>query len=42
MVTVGFADGHAKAMRLTTMDDHNRDGIADNGWWNGNGDAAKR
>ena len=42
MVTVGFADGHAKAMRLTTLDDFNRDGIADNGWWNGHGDPTRR
>lgn len=42
MVTVGFADGHAKAMRLNFMDDFNRDGIADNGWWNGHADPTKR
>jgi hypothetical protein len=29
-------------MRLTAMDDFNRDGIADNGWWNGLGDPTKR
>ena len=42
MVTIGFLDGHAKAMRLSQMDDFNGDGIVDNGWWNGRGDASTR
>lgn len=42
MVTVGFADGHAKAMKRRQMDDFNRDGVVDNGWWNGKGDPTVR
>ena len=42
MVTVGFADGHAKAMKRSRLDDYNRDGTPDNGYFNGKADAAKR
>jgi prepilin-type N-terminal cleavage/methylation domain-containing protein/prepilin-type processing-associated H-X9-DG protein len=38
MVSVTFCDGHSKAMRLSQMDDYNRDGRLDNGWWNGQAD----
>ncbi len=42
MVSVTFCDGHSKAMRLTQMDDYNRDGQLDNGWWNGLADPQRR
>jgi prepilin-type N-terminal cleavage/methylation domain-containing protein/prepilin-type processing-associated H-X9-DG protein len=42
LVDVAFADGHQKAMRLSALDDQNRDGARDNGWWNGLGDASAR
>jgi prepilin-type processing-associated H-X9-DG protein len=42
MVSIVFADGHSKAMPLSAMDDKNRDGILDNGYWNGWGDPARR
>ncbi len=42
MVTVGFADGHAKAMKLRQMDDYNNDGVQDNGWWNGAADPTRQ
>jgi hypothetical protein len=42
MVGVTFSDGHSKAMRLTAMDDYNRDGVRDNGFWNGLADPAVR
>ncbi len=42
LVNVAFCDGHAKALRLTAMDDSNRDGQLDNGLWNGVGDPAVR
>ena len=38
MVTIAFSDGHSKAMKRNQMDDYNRDGQPDNGWWNGFGD----
>jgi prepilin-type N-terminal cleavage/methylation domain-containing protein/prepilin-type processing-associated H-X9-DG protein len=41
MVTVTFADGHSKAMKLKQLDDYNRDGMKDNGFWNGKGDPTK-
>ena len=41
MVTVGFADGHTKAMKRKSLDDFNRDGTPDNGYFNGKGDATK-
>lgn len=34
-VNVAFADGHAKSMRLSELDDLNSDGVVDNGYWNG-------
>ena len=40
-IDVGFADGHSKAMRRSALDDYNRDGQPDNGWWNGLGDATR-
>ncbi|MES2460929.1 MAG: DUF1559 domain-containing protein [Armatimonadota bacterium] len=42
MVSVVFADGHAKPMKLKQMDDKNNDGIKDNGYWNGLGDHTVR
>jgi prepilin-type processing-associated H-X9-DG protein len=36
-VVVAFADGHAKAMKLAALDDINRDGVKDNGYFNGRG-----
>ena len=38
---IGFADGHADAMRLDEVDDFNGDGVKDNGYWNGLGNAAE-
>ncbi len=38
MVSVTFADGHAKAMKLSRLDDYNGDGVRDNGYWNGQAD----
>jgi prepilin-type N-terminal cleavage/methylation domain-containing protein/prepilin-type processing-associated H-X9-DG protein len=42
MVTVTFADGHAKTMRLSRLDDYNGDGVLDNGFWNGLADPKQR
>jgi prepilin-type N-terminal cleavage/methylation domain-containing protein/prepilin-type processing-associated H-X9-DG protein len=42
MVTIAFADGHAQAWKRDRMDDFDRDGRPDNGWWNGKGDATQR
>ena len=42
VVNVAFADGHAKAMKLSRLDDYNGDGTLDNGFWNGLGDPAWR
>jgi len=42
LVNVTFADGHSKAARLSVLDDHNRDGVPDNGYWNGQADASVR
>ncbi len=42
MVTVVFADGHSKAMKLNKLDDHNNDGKLDNGFWNGMADPNQR
>lgn len=36
-VSVAFADGHAKAMKLSQLDDFNNDGTPDNGFFNGRG-----
>ncbi|MCC5828343.1 MAG: prepilin-type N-terminal cleavage/methylation domain-containing protein [Phycisphaeraceae bacterium] len=33
-----FADGHAEQMTMEEIDDSNRDGTKDNGFWNGRGD----
>jgi prepilin-type processing-associated H-X9-DG protein/prepilin-type N-terminal cleavage/methylation domain-containing protein len=41
-VNVLFCDGHADAMKLAGMDDMNRDGQPDNGWWNGKANSAVR
>ena len=41
-VVVAFADGHAKTMALSVLDDLDGDGHPDNGWWNGSGDALRR
>lgn len=41
-VNVAFADGHAKSMKLSQIDDMNGDGTPDNGWWNGQGNPAIR
>ena len=32
-----FADGHASQVPVSTIDDHNGDGVNDNGYWNGRG-----
>lgn len=42
MVSVTFCDGHSKAMKLTRLDDHNGDGVKDNGFWNGSADPLLR
>jgi prepilin-type N-terminal cleavage/methylation domain-containing protein len=42
LVSVNFCDGHSKAIKLNQLDDFNRDGTVDNGWWNGLADAAQR
>jgi prepilin-type N-terminal cleavage/methylation domain-containing protein/prepilin-type processing-associated H-X9-DG protein len=42
MVGVTFCDGHSKAMRLSAMDDYNRDGAVDNGFWNGLADPTQQ
>ncbi|MCC7491017.1 MAG: DUF1559 domain-containing protein [Fimbriimonadaceae bacterium] len=42
LVNVAYADGHSKAVKRSTMDDLNRDGTWDNGFWNGVADAAVR
>jgi len=33
-----FADGHGAAKKLTDIDDYDRDGTKDHGYWNGRGD----
>jgi prepilin-type N-terminal cleavage/methylation domain-containing protein/prepilin-type processing-associated H-X9-DG protein len=38
LVNVAFADGHGKAMALTAVDDYDRNGLRDNGFWNGYAD----
>ncbi len=35
---VAFVDTHTKGMKLSTLDDYDRDGVADNGYWNGHAD----
>jgi prepilin-type N-terminal cleavage/methylation domain-containing protein len=35
-----FADGHAAVKKLQDIDDFNGDGVYDNGYWNGRGDAS--
>lgn len=40
MIGVAFADGHARAMKLSQLDDFNGDGVEDNGYWNGLADPA--
>ncbi|MBC8103922.1 MAG: DUF1559 domain-containing protein [Cytophagales bacterium] len=42
MVSVVFADGHTKSLKLKQMDDKNSDGLRDNGFWNGFGDPTRR
>ncbi len=42
MISVAFADGHAKAMKLSRLDDYNGDGQRDNGFWNGLANASQR
>ena len=37
-----FADGHGEAMERAEVDDFDGNGVADNGYWNGKGDAALR
>lgn len=37
MVSVAFADGHAKAMKPEKLDDFDNDGSPDNGYFNGRG-----
>jgi prepilin-type N-terminal cleavage/methylation domain-containing protein/prepilin-type processing-associated H-X9-DG protein len=40
--TVAWCDGHATTKRRSQLDDKNRDGQKDNGYWNGLGDATLR
>lgn len=42
MICITFADGHSKGMRRSMLDDYNRDGVPDNGWWNGKADPSLR
>jgi prepilin-type N-terminal cleavage/methylation domain-containing protein/prepilin-type processing-associated H-X9-DG protein len=42
MISVVFADGHSKPMKMKQLDDKNNDGIKDNGYWNGQGDHSLR
>ncbi len=42
LVGVTFCDGHSKAMKLSAMDDYDRDGNIDNGYWNGVADPLVR
>ena len=42
LVSVVFADGHSKALKLTLLDDMDRNGTPDNGFWNGFGDPARK
>jgi len=37
-----FADGHGESLGLAEVDDFDGDGTADNGYWNGYGDASRR
>jgi len=37
-----FADGHGENMARAEIDDYDNDGFADNGYWNGHGDATLR
>ncbi|HEV7297902.1 MAG TPA: prepilin-type N-terminal cleavage/methylation domain-containing protein [Tepidisphaeraceae bacterium] len=41
-VAVVFCDGHAEAMTLKEMDDYDKDGTPDNGYWNGRADPSVR
>jgi prepilin-type processing-associated H-X9-DG protein len=41
-VAVLFVDGHARFSTLRELDDLNNDGVKDNGYWNGHGDARLR
>ncbi|MBI5832880.1 MAG: DUF1559 domain-containing protein [Armatimonadetes bacterium] len=41
-VNVTFADGHAKALTRGALDDFDRDGNPDNGWFNGQADPGVR
>ena len=42
LVSITFADGHSKPMKLNQMDDFDRDGRPDNGFWNGTADPTAR
>lgn len=41
-INIAFADGHAKSLKLQQLDDFNRDGRPDNGYWNGMADPNMR
>jgi prepilin-type processing-associated H-X9-DG protein len=41
-VNILFCDGHGEAMKLKELDDFDRDGQVDNGYWNGKANAAVR
>ena len=41
-VNVLFCDGHGEALTLKQLDDSNNDGVVDNGYWNGKGNASIR
>ena len=41
-VNIVFCDGHAESMKLKELDDFDKNGEPDNGYWNGKGNAAVR
>ena len=41
-INVAYCDGHVKTLKLSQLDDFNGDGVRDNGYFNGMGDAAAR
>ncbi len=42
LVSITFADGHSRPMKLNQMDDFDRNGRPDNGYWNGAADPMER
>ena len=41
-VNIMFCDGHAESMKLKELDDYDKDGLPDNGYWNGKANALVR